>query len=455
MLQLDEQFVKSLSEIPGHERVIEALTAEPSPVCVRLNPAKSLREEIPAETRTVPWEPCGFYLEERPRFTFMPSLYDGHFYVQDASSMIVGEVVRRLCRDGQPLRVLDACAAPGGKALSALSALPEGSFVLANEFKADRIPALADNLNRWGLPAFAVAANDARRLHKLGAIFDIAVADVPCSGEGMMRKNETAVTQWSPRLVAECASLQREILSSVWSTLRPGGYLVYSTCTFNTVENEDNVSWIVETLGAEPVDLNLTDYPGVCGPVKGLLPVARLMPGFVDGEGQFVAVLRKPSDAADDEPRMKKAKAVPALPDWINPGFAEYTDKTGRVFAFPEVHADLMGHIMSKIHVAVPGTHIANPKGRGLVPAHALATSLALRNDVFPTVNVDYPTAIRFLQGNSIELPRSTPKGIVLIVHDGNRLGWANNIGNRANNLVPNEYRIRSPYVPDSCPALF
>lgn len=452
MDKLPQKFVDMLDSLPGHEEAANALLNTPSPVSVRMNPYKPMVN--PDLTDRVPWEPDGYYLSERPGFTFHPGLYDGRFYVQDASSMITGEIVRRLCkRIGRPVVYLDACAAPGGKTTSAIANLPEGSFVLANEYERDRVGALIENLERWGCPNVAVSNHDGRKLEALGPIFDIVAVDAPCSGEGMMRKNETAITQWSPGLVEDCATLQRLILQSVWETLLPEGYLIYSTCTFNPTENEGNAAWIRDSLGAEPVDLELTDYPGVLPGIDSTMPCSRFVPGLVRGEGQFVAVFRKPGDSLrGSEQKLQRVKGEP-LPPWLKGDFIGFKDRKGTLYAVKQEFAPLVSHIERRVNLVMPGVAVALPKGRDLMPAHALATSLALRPDAFSSVEVDYPKAIAFLRGEALRL-EDVPKGYVLVKYNGWAIGWAKNIGSRANNLVPQQRRIKSTRTPDVCPEL-
>lgn len=457
MFTLPQPFVEMLATLPGHEEVAHALTSRPSPATIRLNPLKPLAQLPPADAVTVPWEPSGYYLDERPAYTFHPGIYDGRFYVQDASSMIVGEAVRRIVAEiAHPVRYLDACAAPGGKSIAALTQLPPGSFLLANEYDSSRAAALVDNLQRWGMPGYAVGVNDARRLRAVGPVFDIVAADVPCSGEGMMRKNPVAVSQWSPRLIRECAALQRQILESLWQTVVPGGWLIYSTCTFNTTENEKNVEWMCEQLNAEPVDLGLNDFPGVLPGVHTDIPCARFLPGKIEGEGQFVAVLRKPG-TADHSASTKtfKQKKTNPLPDWVEGDFVRTDSQNGNIYAIDSRHAQFVRHLSGKINIVTPGIHVALTKGRDIIPAQALATSLCLRNDAFPAVETDYATALSYLRGNALNLDTEVPRGIVLITHGQYRLGWAKNLGSRANNLFPASSRILSTVLPDAEPTLF
>lgn len=445
-----------IAELGVLDGLTETLRTTAPETSIRLNPAKTAGLTVGGTP--VPWAPEGRYLDERPAFTFDPSMYAGRYYVQDASSMVIGEIARRLAATNlataATLRVLDACAAPGGKTTAILDALPRGAFVLANEYESSRVAALVDNLERWGAPYFAVTNVDARRLGVLGSVFDIVFADVPCSGEGMMRKNETAVGQWSPRLVESCATLQREIVAEVWNTLRPGGYLVYSTCTFNTVENEGNATWIHDTLGAEPVDMHLTEYDGVIGGIGTDLPCARFIPGRIRGEGLFVAVFRKPDTSTDTSKRTQRRapKKAPGI-DTLVGDYLYRTDAGGTTYGVAAQAVDIIDALYdARLRIVIPGVAVATQKGRDMIPAAALATSTALRPGTYPTVEVDYATAVAFLSGEALRLDPVVPRGYIIITYDGATLGFVKNIGNRANNLYPTRRRIRSTHRPDSAP---
>lgn len=458
MKQLPEEFIEMLSKLPGHEDVARAMSETQSPVAVRVNRRKGCQPSFPLGCDSVPWEPDGFYLPERRQFTFMPELYAGRFYVQDASSMIVAEAVRRVsARLKAPFNVLDACAAPGGKTIGALAALSDGTFVLANEYEPERCAALIENLQRWGETNVAVSRGDAAGLARVGQIFDVVIADVPCSGEGMMRKSDAAVGQWSRRLIDDCAALQRRIVEGVWQTLRPGGYLIYSTCTFNTVENEENVLRLCNELGAEPVDLQLDSFPGVAGGVVAGLPCARCLPGKVRGEGQFVAVVRKPLDAESKLVSMPRRVPTVELPfaDCLDGEYAGFKGKDGDVYAVERRFVPLIGYLSSKINLVMPGLLAASPKGKDFMPAHPLGACRHLAAGSFPVLPVGYEKAIDFLRGEVLIIPDDVetpsveevvelPKGFMLVCHDGLPLGFAKNIGRRANNLVPSGRRIRS-----------
>lgn len=424
----------------------DALSSTAPEVSVRLNAGKG--QHVPAGAVRVAWCPQGVYLGQRPSFTFDPALHQGLYYVQDASSMILQGLAAALTSDGLPVRWLDACAAPGGKTTAIADALPPGSLLVANEFDSKRARALVENVERWGDPRIMVTAGDTAQFSGLSGFFDIISVDAPCSGEGMMRKEEVAVTQWSPGLVRQCAALQREILDNVWPALRPGGYLIYSTCTFNTAENEENVAWAMERFGATSVKVVT---PGLDGVVHALEPyhphihALRFLPGRVRGEGLFAAVLRKPGDGAAAPAAMpRKFKAVQLPQQWLKGDFTGIADSSGTLYALPADTAAARLRVASEVRTLLPGTTVGTVKGKDIVPAHALAVSQALNVAAFPQVDVSGADALAFLQGQTLQLPSETPRGFVLLIYKGCPLGFVKNIGNRANNLLPDARRIRS-----------
>ena len=283
------EFINGLRESLGPERagrILAALEREPE-VSVRVNPFKltltALREHFGALAGDpVAWAPEeAFYLQERPSFTLDPLFHAGGYYVQEASSMYAGALFERAL-DGlgrrTGLRVLDLCAAPGGKTTQLLSHLDETSLLVANEVVPARATVLAENVARWGRSDVAVSQSDPSTFGALRGWFDVMVTDVPCSGEGMFRKDERAVAEWSLDAVRLCAARQRRIVGDVWPALAPGGWLIYSTCTFNRQEDEDNVDWICRELG------------GTC------LEMRHFYPGEDRGEGFFAALIHKHGD---------------------------------------------------------------------------------------------------------------------------------------------------------------
>lgn len=454
--QLPREFKDMLRGCVGTdvaEKVVSFLEETEPVVSARTNKLKNIAPAVGQEP--VPWlSDRGFYADVRPLFAADPAWHQGLYYVQDASSMIMTETVRRAAAilPSGPLRYLDACAAPGGKTIAAVEALPAGSAVLANEFDRKRAGALLENLAKHGFPAVAVSNIDGATLGKFGPVFDIVAVDAPCSGEGMMRKEPEAIRQWNRGLLESCAALQRDILAGVWNALRPGGVLIYSTCTFNRQEDEENVRFIAESLGAESIDLGLETYPGVLGGFDTPYHCYRLMPGFVRGEGLFIAALRKMDGNGSRVPRMKGAfsKAAPiaikSADAWLRePG--EYTVFANGADAFaavPAAQATFMAYLAASLRLLRCGLPLGHIKGKDAVPAWELSFSTAFLKDSMPQLPMDYSAAMTYLHGDSLsDVPDGLPKGFATATFGGMPLGFIKNIGRRANNLYPEALRLR------------
>ena len=377
-------FIELLQASTGQADVVaEALQQAPS-VSIRLNPSQLTECPFP-DAEKVAWSPYGYLLKERPVFTLDPLFHAGCYYVQDTSAMYVGHIFRQVTDRLQPgCRVLDLCAAPGGKTTDLAASLRERFgdrySLLANEVMRNRYAVLRSNVETWGDPRVDTVSRDPSAFGD-EPLFDAILADVPCSGEGMFRKDAQAVAEWSLKTVEFCAARSRRILADIWPTLVPGGILIYSTCTFNHLENDDTVAWIAAELGADV--LPLPAFPPVVNTQYGQL----LLPGLVPGEGQYVAALQKHGDCA--------------------PG------QCGSAFPVAKKRADAPGNASPAL----------------LSPS--------------PLVNVDRMTALHYLHGDAIVLSADAPTGPVTIGYEGHPLGPAKNLGKRCNNLYPKNKRIR------------
>lgn len=391
-------------------------------VSIRFNPYKDGRRRIDGqddngtlhgcELTPVPWCKDGYYLSRKPEFIFDPLLHAGAYYVQEASSMFLDFVLRQLVR--KPVAMLDLCAAPGGKTTCAMGALPKGSILCSNEPVKKRASILMENVEKYGHPDIIVTNNYAKDYAKARMSFDVILTDVPCSGEGMFRKDAFAIEDWSKAKVMECQRLQRSIVEDIWQCLKPGGILIYSTCTFNAKEDEENVQWIAEELGASPLAIeDVKPEWNITGALSGDLPVCRFIPGKSRGEGLFMAVLRKDGELS-----------------------LESNPTTSRQFK----------DIAKKLHVLTHGINPHEKKGKKIIPDESLSLSIEQSKNDYPRVEVDHQTAIKYLRREAIVLSSETPKGIVTITFEGLGLGFANNLGNRANNLFPQEWRIKTTH---------
>ena len=469
MIELPAPFIERTRRLLGadYDSFAAALDSE-SPVSLRLNPGKSRPTEVLGEE--VPWSAQGYYLPERPAFTFDPCFHAGAYYVQEASSMFLGRVIAQYVKT--PVRYLDLCAAPGGKSTDAIASLPAGSLVVSNEVIPNRAYILAENIVKWGSPYSIVTRNEAADFARLESYFDVIATDVPCSGEGMFRKDPAAIAEWSPAGVARCADRQRQILDDVWQALRPGGLLIYSTCTYNTEENEEMVLYLMNRLGATPLTVDTDPTWGIAPALMPGVTAYRFMPHLTRGEGLFLAVLQKPGDADEsgrnrllDDTQGKRNKTkkgkvtTPAVPDeWrdrlVGPDRFEFVTHDDTLLAIPrEYRADyrLLAQHLTLLHA---GVTLAVAKGRDYIPHPALALSTALDLDRAPRFEADLPTALAYLRRESIVLPGNLPRGYLLLAYHGLPPGWVKNLGNRANNLYPQEWRIRSGYTPDNLLAL-
>lgn len=454
-MNLNPDFIDSMRPLLGERTAdfISALEASPE-VAVRLNPRKSTGRQL-FEGEPVGWCDTGLYLHGRPVFTLMPQMHGGAFYVQDASSMIYKHIFRHIIKltgsYGCPARVLDMCAAPGGKTTAIIDALDTNTVVVANEYVGKRASVLAENLAKWGHPHCIVTNSDTSAFADTSR-FDIVAVDAPCSGEGMMRKDEEAVAQWSPALVEDCARLQRKILDDACAALRPGGFLIYSTCTFNTRENEDNAAWLRDRYGLEPVEIPIHPSWRIIGALSGEIPCMRFMPHYTRGEGLFAVVFRKPDEgcrpasALKHRPsgRFSAAKNITAAKEWLEPT-ADWRvfERKGELFAFSCSVERMEASLGKGVRILSAGVPVATVKGKDIVPSPELALSLALREGAFPDAALDRDQALTYLRREAVTLPDGYGKGYVTVSHDGIKLGFVKNIGSRANNLYPQQWRIR------------
>ncbi len=444
-IEFPSAFVERMKTQLGDEApaFFETMQRQPS-ACIRLNPAKVC--PLPAwcaESAPVEWCPTGRRLAERPVFTAAPQLHQGAFYAQEAASMVYEPLVRALA-GSEPVRYLDLCAAPGGKTTAASAALPEGSLLVANEYVAARAATLCENLVKWGVRDIVATCGDTARFRRLEGVFDIVAVDAPCSGEGMMRKEPEAVRQWTPGLTGQCAALQSEILDNAWAALRPGGYLIYSTCTFSTAENEDQAIALMERKGAVSALPELTGTDAVRRNA-GSLDFLQFMPHRAEAEGLFVCVLRKPGDAPPATPKKGRGTAPwngSGAPSWLRApdGYALFAEDDVIVARRPGL-APLMNRIAGCSRPMMFGVRMAVRKGRDYVPDHQ-GVMCGMFRGALPEVEVDLETASAYLRREAPLLPPDTPKGYVTLTYGGLPLGLVKNLGIRANNLYPKSYRV-------------
>ena len=418
MTNLPEDFIPPTREMLGDtlwESFLQGM-ASPPPVSIRLHPVKAFGLHVLPSLleSSVSWCRHAFYLRHRPNFTFDPLRHAGVYYVQDAASMFLDEVLRQHVH--QPVAMLDLCAAPGGKSTLALSALPEGSLLVSNEPVRPRAQILLENMQKWGMAGSMVTNNYPKDFLKARLLFDVILCDVPCSGEGMFRKDKGAAGEWSLRRVEECCHLQRDIVETAWQCLKPGGKMIYSTCTLNTHENEENILGMMEHLDAKVLPVTTDDSWHITSSLlRGFnAPVYRFLPGVSQGEGLFMCVLQKPGEEEVMDTRMEKIR------------------KTA-VASLNILWDGLPPHPISK--------------GHSLIPSHAMALYSGCDLSDYPYAELSPSQAISYLHRETLVLPPETPRGIVLVTFQGHPLGFVKNIGTRANNLYPDHWKIKTTYI--------
>lgn len=403
MTQLPVAFTEKTRQLMGEERFeryLQSFEEEP-PVSIRVNTLKMAEGSWKIEDATpVPWCRNAFYLQKRPIFTMDPLLHAGCYYVQEAASMFLDEALRQVAVSPK-LTALDMCAAPGGKSTLLRSALPKDCVLYSNEPIRNRANILLENVTKWGYENHIVTNNYPKDYRRSKLRFDLILCDVPCSGEGMFRKDEATIREWSEQNVEKCWQLQREIVDDAWACLNPGGLLIYSTCTFNTKENEENIRYFLEQyddMEVVPVDVKPEWH------ITGSLldgfhePVYRFIPGITRSEGLFMCVLRKRGEKREvrgerSDQRQKQERALTILS---------------------------------------PLTTLHSPL----------------------QVPLTYHQAIAYLRHEALVLPEETPRGLVTVCFQDHPLGLVKNIGSRANNLYPKEWKIKTTHIPNDYEAI-
>lgn len=418
---------------------------QPPPVSIRVNPQRS----ISIESEPVAWSRFGKYLEARPIFTLDPLFHAGAYYAQEASSMFLEQAIKQTADLTKPLRVLDLCAAPGGKSTHLLSLLNRESLLVSNEVIRSRASILSENIQKWGHCNIIVSNNDPEDFSGLHGFFDIVVVDAPCSGEGLFRKDPDAVKEWSPANVELCSKRQRRILADVWPAIKSNGILVYCTCTYNDIENEENLRWLRDQYDSEPVPLEIDQTWNIETVKEKDLEGYRFYPHRVKGEGFFLSVFRKKETVQEFRIKSKRSLAGPSkkiieqIRNWIPDGSVQFYSWQDTVYAIPSAQAHEIEFLIQHLKIVHAGTSVAAIKHEKLIPEHGAALSVELQKDHFQHIETDLENALRYLRKEPMHPNTQASKGFALITYKNLALGWANMLDNRINNLYPKEWRIR------------
>lgn len=443
MLPID--FLDSMRQQMGSEadRLFRALEEE-QPTSIRLNDKMDVLT-FPCDTEEVPWHIDGYYLSERPQFTLDPLFHAGCYYVQEAASMFVQQALDQYVHKDSV--VLDLCAAPGGKSTLISQFLGDEGLLLSNEVNRQRVFILSENIQKWGNGNTVVTHNQAEDFgERCLNLFDCVLVDAPCSGEGMFRKDPDARAEWSLQNVRMCAERQRKILMDVWPSLKPGGILIYSTCTFNEDENEENAQWIADCLGAEILPLQ---YAPSWGIEEGY-PGYHFYPHKTKSEGFYLCVLRKFDDTFSPFRVREGKKGDPTvmyeadMRRWLtHPEQWAIRQNDRFMTAYPKKWKELIEYLSTQLICISTGFGIGEERGRAVAPQHSLSMAKALNKKAFPNLELDVETALRYLRLEAIDAPANSPLGILLLTYQSVAIGFAKNVGNRLNNLYPKEWRIR------------
>jgi 16S rRNA C967 or C1407 C5-methylase (RsmB/RsmF family)/NOL1/NOP2/fmu family ribosome biogenesis protein len=441
MKDLPQELLKSLKSLPGfnEDDFVEAHRQENRITSVRLNPFKPAEPDF-AMNEPVKWCLNSFYLRERPSFTHDPLFHAGCYYVQEAGSMFIEYALKSVLDFSQPLKVLDLCAAPGGKSTLISSLLNKESLLVANEVVKPRAGVLAQNLGRWGTHNTVVTNNNPEKFVQTPSFFDALVIDAPCSGSGLFRKQPEAIDEWSTGQVTMCGARQKRILSDALPALKSGGILVYSTCSYSVQENEDIVNWLIRDYKMEYIPLKVPKEWGIEENERGY----RFYPHLTKSEGFFCAVLRKsgPSETIQNRrkasPFLLKSHEKEIISPFIEPNGCFFKN-AGRLHFMNEMAFDFVNAAASGFYLKKAGICVGEIKGSDLVPDQDLAWYVELK--VSNKTDLDKLQSLQYLKKQAFSIPAALP-GFSLISYKRQGLGWAKILPNRINNYLPNELRI-------------
>ncbi|MBS0026914.1 methyltransferase RsmF C-terminal domain-like protein [Chitinophaga sp. 22321] len=456
---LPAALLDSLTGLPGYNReTFERVHAAAEKITsLRLNPTKikspgkaqHVLQSLSANGVTqVPWSTEGYYLPARPSFTFDPFFHAGAYYVQEASSMFLEQAVRATVDLSAPLKVLDLCAAPGGKSTLLQSLISPESILVANEVIKPRAALLADNLTKWGAANAVVSNNDPRDFSRLPGYFDLVVVDAPCSGSGLFRRDPDLVTEWSPENVTLCSQRQQRIMADVLPAVKEDGIVIYSTCSFSAAEDEEILDWLADHFELENIPVPLQEAWGIVPTVtnKRNCTGYRFYPDRLSGEGFFIACFRKRGGDTMRKPKdAKRATLTPrqreVIAPWLNiPDGYQYFPHQEEVLLLPPLLAAEMPLLQQQLYIRKAGVKAGQPGQKELIPDHQLAASMLVSENL-PAVSLNLPQALQYLRKEDPGVETDV-RGWALVRYEGMNLGWAKFLPNRMNNYYPKELRI-------------
>lgn len=450
-MSLPNELIQSLQHATGfHEDAFRQVHSSGEQVtAIRFHPDKQQRTSAKPDGELIPWCEHGLYLSERPSFTLDPHFHAGLYYVQDASSMFLWKVLQQLVPAAADKKVLDLCAAPGGKS-TLLSSYFKDGLVVSNEVIKSRAAILVENITKWGNDNVVVTNNDPAHFQSLGNYFDVVVVDAPCSGSGLFRKDPDAIGEWSLDHVQLCSQRQQRILSDILPVLKDEGLLIYATCSYSLEEDEMIADWLTGEMGMESLAVTTEDDWGIVNSFSEKQKAAgyRFYPDQVKGEGFFIAAFRKKTAAHTFTYRKNAGITKPAKQELeqllsfvpLSEGYQIFK-QADQFRAIPSKWVDDMAMLAGSLYIKKAGIEIGAIKGKDIVPSHELAMSV-LPKDIFNCIDVTLEQALQYLRRHDLVLEGN--KGWNLIMYEDIPLGWAKVLPNRINNYYPQEWRIRN-----------
>lgn len=424
------------------QEFLDAISNEPF-YSIRLNTRKPAQLSLDLSDR-VQWCDDAYYLSTRPNYTLMPEFHAGAIYPQEASSMFLRTIFNNINSElpQQPI-VLDLCAAPGGKSTLVAQFLNGRGLLVANEYIRSRAWILAENVTKQGFANTMITNGDAASFAQLGAMFDVVLIDAPCSGEGMFRKDDVAIAEWTPANANMCANRQREIIENIADSIVEGGYMIYSTCTFNPAENEENMQWLLDNYDFENIQIPISENSGITTLHFKNGEGYAFYPHKVRGEGFFVCVMRKTSGRKRKQLKLPKMQKGLASNNIINSDRYNFYIIDNKQIAIPNETSETAVALSSALRPLRTGIEVSEVTRKGDAPSPTLPLSLAFNHESLPLLNVDRDAALKFLHGDALA-SAELPQGWFVVQHNGLALGLCKSVGSRANNYYPKEWRIRS-----------
>jgi 16S rRNA C967 or C1407 C5-methylase (RsmB/RsmF family)/NOL1/NOP2/fmu family ribosome biogenesis protein len=451
---LPEEFLQSIDDIPGLDiQSFREAHEAPEPITsIRINPAKPVNfSHFSLQLSSVPWSNNGYYLNARPSFTYDPLFHAGCYYVQEASSMFLEQAIKQTVDLTQSIKVLDLCAAPGGKSTHIQSLISSDSILISNEVIKKRAGILKQNIIKWGSNNVIVTNNDPQHFARLQGFFDVIVVDAPCSGSGLFRKDNEAISEWSPENVQLCCGRQQRILTDILPSLKEGGVLIYSTCSYSKEEDEEIADWIAGEFEMQSLQLQLEPGWGIVESVseKKKCFGYRFYPDNLKGEGFFLTCFKKTKQESEarikpSKPDLISTKEKDVIKPWIKNADLDFIKHGNFIFAFPSSQIQVLLQVQSQLYLQYAGTTIGEIIRGKLIPDHAFALSNIIDQNV-STIELNFEQAIQYLQKKDMDLSVNVT-GWQLVSYKGFKLGWVNALSNRINNYYPKEMRILKPF---------